>query len=678
VDSFCFEDWAQYHVHMMNDLFARSKWPSAPDGIIERVRIDKIVLGPSRDMRDYEKHRRRNGDLQDIIEYNGIWLFGKSDPIEQAQKWALSVDWGLPHELAHQLGLVDIYQLNVDPWQILVRRQDDAYVTFKYFFPNPKTMMHWHGPHNFSEQCANYLNRTHGRPRGYYGDYLYDLPEQVSLKVVDADGSPVPGAAVDVFQRRAFKDPRHVIANEPIATGRTDERGGFPLPNRPAPSHTTLGRGGYTLKANPFGHVHIVGQNGTLLARVRREGREEFHFLTIFDLNVAKARGHVKEYVHTLRTRFPSQGAPKPPTGLRLEYHLPKERGAVSLHWAAHAGARTNVYMKVGDGGDTIKPFTLVRVVERGTAAHDLEYFEKFAENGLYSPDTFLAVTTVDAKGRESGLSEVVGIPRINEARKATVLPDGRVVFTSGRRSALWHSAASGGIAGFGIRPLYYDVDPWGICSTADGGLVVADGHHNQVLVFDGMGDMVRRISDQPPIREKKSAEPGKFDWPCDVAVDGAGNLYVLEREGKRVQSFDKAGTLRYAFDGGETPWKRPSALSVCGDRLLVSDEGSGRVIIYRLEAKGVVFEREVTGLRWPDRALLTSRGNVVVCDVGDNAVKVIAPDGKVLRRHESLELAFQPGSVKLDGPRGLCTRDGKTAYLVTRFPIRTCKVRLE
>ena len=44
VDTFSFEDWAQYHVHGMNWLFMTSIWPTAPDGILERVRIDKIVV----------------------------------------------------------------------------------------------------------------------------------------------------------------------------------------------------------------------------------------------------------------------------------------------------------------------------------------------------------------------------------------------------------------------------------------------------------------------------------------------------------------------------------------------------------------------------------------------------------------------------------------------------------
>ena len=695
VDSFCFEDWAQYHVHMMNDLFARSKWPSTPDGIPERVRVDKIVTGPSRNSADYDKHCVRQGDPESIVEYNGIWLFGLSDPIERTQKWALSVDWGLPHELGHQLGLIDLYQLNVDPHQILVRRADGTFYTNKYFFPTPTRMMHWHGPHLFSEHSANYLTQTHGRPRGYFGDYLYDLPKHVAVRVLSASGKPVAGAKVQVYQRQMFADPRHHIHGKPIAEGTTDAAGTFVLPNRPAPKHTTLsgpGFRGYTMTDNPWGHIHVVGMNGTLLLRVAAGGREEFHFLTIHDANIARWRGCEGTWARAVKTRFPDAGAPEPPPKVHVDFHLPKERGTCGIWWERSPSkdvVRYNLYKKVGDGGDTIKPFTLVQVIEasrfppnRRPVCEGGKLFEKFHENGLYSPDTFYAVTAVDAQGRESGLSDVIEIPRLHGARQAAVLPDGRVVFTAGRHNTLYTSPGNGGVRAFGIRAGYYSVAPWGLCADAAGNLIVTDGHANQVLVFSPKGDLVRRISKQEPRRESHSTRREHFNWPCDAAVDAQGNLYVAERDGCRVQSLDPQGKFRFVFGGkgkGKELFGRIRALSLCGDRLLVSDDGNRRVAIFRIKPDGVEYEREITEeIRWPDRALLTAKGNVYVCDVGDSTLKVYDSEGKLTRTWHDLELAFSHGRWKLEAPVGLCTSDGRTAYLVTRFPVRTLKVRLD
>ena len=694
VDSFNFEDWAQYHVHMMNYLFAESKWPSAPDGIAERVRVDKIIVVPECDEKLYVKDQRRNGDPKEIVEYNGNWSFGKSE-LENTRRWALGVDWGLPHELAHQLGLVDIYQLNIDPWQILVRRSDGTYATLKHFYPAPATMMHWHGPHLFSEFCAGYLNQTLGRPRGYFGDYYYDVPEKCYLKVLSNSAKPVPNAKIELYQRSAFKPPHHFVHGEPVATGQTDEKGVWSMPNRPAPHHKTLSGPdfkGYEMKDNPWGHIHVVGFNAMMLARVEAQGREEFYWLRLCDFNVARWRGNEKEYFHPLKTRFPDAGAPEPPQKPTVAYHMPLERQAAELWWDRSPSPdiiRYNVYKKVGDADEEVEPFRLVAIVDPARFRPDqrighggLKYHDKFEEHGFYTLDTFFAVTAVAADGRESGLSDIVHVPWCHESRKAAILPDGRVIFSADRHPSLYTSPGNGGVREFGVRTTEHPVDPYGLCADLDGNLIVTDANGNQVLVFDPKGTLLRRISKQAPRRESKSAKPGEFDWPCDAAVDPKGNLYVVERDNHRVQVLDKGGKFLYALGGekgkGEKAFDRPTAISVCGDRLLVSDEGNHRVVIYWLKPEGPVFDRDITELRAPDRALMTEKENVYVCDPGDNTLKVFDRGGKLIQKIEALEGAFEPGHYKLDGPRGLTTRDGKTAYLVTRFPIRTLRLRLE
>ena len=41
--TFSFEDYYRWHIDMMNLLFENSKYPSAPEGIIARVRLDRII-----------------------------------------------------------------------------------------------------------------------------------------------------------------------------------------------------------------------------------------------------------------------------------------------------------------------------------------------------------------------------------------------------------------------------------------------------------------------------------------------------------------------------------------------------------------------------------------------------------------------------------------------------------
>src|SRR5262249_37232356 len=142
------------------------------------------------------------------------------------------------------------------------------------------------------------------------------------------DGKPIEGVSVEVYQRRGGReDMPGFITEDKVFIGKTGTDGRFALPNRPAPAHETVG--GYKLADNPFRKIDVVGTNGLLLARLSKrtadpasaeEGPVEYHFLRIFDFNVAYLRGHTDEYVHLLQTRFAPPAAPKPMDIARLYF----------------------------------------------------------------------------------------------------------------------------------------------------------------------------------------------------------------------------------------------------------------------------------------------------------------------------------------------------------------------
>src|SRR5439155_14608663 len=163
-----------------------------------------------------------------------------------------------------------------------------------HFFPWPWTMMHWHGPYLFSEVDAGYLNKTLGRPRGYYGDFQYALPKTCTLEIRGHDGKPLEGVSVELYQRQGGRDPMPgFFMDEKLAIGTTLANGRFTLPNRETPAHETVS--GYKLTDNPFGKIDVAGGNGLMLARLSKDGASEYHFLRIFDFNVACLRGETGE-----------------------------------------------------------------------------------------------------------------------------------------------------------------------------------------------------------------------------------------------------------------------------------------------------------------------------------------------------------------------------------------------
>lgn len=100
---------------------------------------------------------------------------------------ATDIDGALLHELTHQLGIIDMYALDVplEVPQVLDR------------LGRPLQMEYWTGflfpglmsdpgiqPPMYDEHTALALNANKGYRRGYYGEYLYDVPRETGLRVL--------------------------------------------------------------------------------------------------------------------------------------------------------------------------------------------------------------------------------------------------------------------------------------------------------------------------------------------------------------------------------------------------------------------------------------------------------------------------------------------------------------
>jgi hypothetical protein len=66
----------------------------------------------------------------------------------------------------------------------------------------------------------------------------------------------------------------------------------------------------------------------------------------------------------------------------------------------------------------------------------------------------------------------------------------------------------------------------------------------------------------QDSVRWGTSSEPGEFDTPLAVVVDGEGRIYVADTGNDRIQIFNPDGSYWKLF--GNTDWTpRPTSLSV-------------------------------------------------------------------------------------------------------------------
>jgi DNA-binding beta-propeller fold protein YncE len=90
-------------------------------------------------------------------------------------------------------------------------------------------------------------------------------------------------------------------------------------------------------------------------------------------------------------------------------------------------------------------------------------------------------------------------------------------------------------------RPASFAVDP------ANGEVYIADGYGNRrIVVFDRNGTYIRQFGRQATQSESEAGMGGAFLTVVHcVALSSDGLLYVCDREGKRIQVFDKMGNFK-------------------------------------------------------------------------------------------------------------------------------------
>jgi hypothetical protein len=350
--TFSFEDYYRWHVDLMNTLFAASIFPSSPEGIKARVRLDRIIYCD-----DIAVGQKTLVDENGVSNCQGAWTWGGEE--EDKKQWnppdptgRNSTEWSLPHELGHQLGLTDWYALDDAGYDYFTWPDNGEKIA--HFQTHPVQMMHWHGPHLYGEVDAGYFNMTYDKPRGHFGDFYFAIPQENYLRIVDVNGIGVPAAKVEIFQRACDVDPNgqpgtdHGVtyypvvedgdfytprmSKQPVIVGTTDQDGLVRLPNRPVMEVRTFN--GFHRTPNPFGNINVVGNRGLMLVRVTKDDRPAYFHLEIYDFNVAWFRGQKDSFTITLKTPYRSESSPLPPKNVTAE-RVEGDQDHVRVTWEA-------------------------------------------------------------------------------------------------------------------------------------------------------------------------------------------------------------------------------------------------------------------------------------------------------------------------------------------------------
>jgi Cohesin domain/FlgD Ig-like domain/Dockerin type I domain len=137
------------------------------------------------------------------------------------------------------------------------------------------------------------MNSWHGFRRGYFGTYLYDVPEQNDLRVLAVDGKPLPEATITIYQKITTPSGQETIPNQAKFTGTTDANGIYGLPNV---NINTAGfvktETGNIPRPNPFGYISLLGDNGVFLIKIEKEGFCDYQWIDITRFNIAYWQGN--------------------------------------------------------------------------------------------------------------------------------------------------------------------------------------------------------------------------------------------------------------------------------------------------------------------------------------------------------------------------------------------------
>ena len=174
------------------------------------------------------------------------------------------------------------------------------------------------------------------------------------------------------------------------------------------------------------------------------------------------------------------------------------------------------------------------------------------------------------------------------------------------------------------------------------------DGEYSVTYTPDCVGqhDIVIEVNGQPLTRTpwslhvsphhyrrlysfgSKDKAQGQFVYPCDIAIDeNTGNIAVADLLNNRVQLFSSEGKPLNTINGKEII--NPSSVAFTrSSNLTVIASGK----IFRFNESGKVG-KNITNkhLKKPWRLAIARDGRMVVCDEGDNTVKVLSPDGTQL-----------------------------------------------
>ena len=292
VGSYSFEDWCQAHIDKWREYFHEAKYPSTPDGVQAEVRFNAIFK--DKDAAEEKAYERAGGWLN--------WRIGWSRE-GILKSYATGIDGGLIHELCHQCGIIDSYQIGMGALDNLAkdpltgRTIEIPYADHRKIHASIMGGAYEYELQGaFSEHEAAAFDATLERWGNHagFGIYLFDMPKHNVLRFLDNRGEPLARAQLYIWQQHTT-DVQNVVSR---VMGRTQ-----------AKAVQLDENGEFDLGSNPYDRLWVVGGSCVLMFGVYANDQREFHLVDVTEFNVPYWRGNHESYTYVFPTNIAPLGS---------------------------------------------------------------------------------------------------------------------------------------------------------------------------------------------------------------------------------------------------------------------------------------------------------------------------------------------------------------------------------
>ena len=175
---------------------------------------------------------------------------------------------------------------------------------------------------------------------------------------------------------------------------------------------------------------------------------------------------------------------------------------------------------------------------------------------------------------------------------------------------------------------------PSGIAILRSGNMVVTDGYgNNRVILFDKNGKFIKQVGKGAGGPEDKGTGPGEWTLPHKLAVDAQENLYVIDREGHRLQVFDKNLNYIREIRNEWNPWDVNISRKGTDGVGFIADHMLERVHKFSLKDGTLLATWGSQGLGpnqfdWVHGIVVDSKGAVYAADTYGQRIQKFVPAG--------------------------------------------------